>query len=158
MIRISHPTIVDVLLIGVVAFLLLCLWVNFLGAQGYPNEIRGDYLKTVMAWNWAKGTKPDAQGFRIYCGDADNTDGGMWFATEFVTIPDKTARNYLIGSLISETLTAYGKPATTVEGLQTTLLQVKCNVVAYNTAGESSDGIVGVPAEPSNSRFQITGR
>ena len=157
MIRIKHPTIVDVLLIGVVAFLLVCLWVNFLGAQAAPlpnAQIRSDYLKTVMAWTWAKGTKPDALGFRIYCGDVDNTDGGMWFATEFVEIPDKTARNYLIGTLISETLTAYGKPA---DGLAA-LLQIKCKVVAYNTAGESSDGIVGAPAEPRNANFQITGR
>ena len=154
--RSTHPTIVDLLLIGIIAFILL--WATYSFPQGYPNEIRGDYLKTVMAWNWSKGTKPDAQGFRIYCGDVDNVDGGMWFATEFVTIPDKTARNYLIGSLISETLTAYGKSTTAADGVQTTLLQIKCRVVAYNTAGESSDAVVGVPAEPTNTRFQITGR
>jgi len=158
MMRRNHPTVVDVLLLGVVAFLLLCLWINFLGAQNYPNEIRGDYLKTVIAWNWTKGTKPDTQGFRIYCGDIDNTDGDYWFATEFVTVASKSARNYLIGSLISETLTAYGKSTTAADGVQTTLLQIKCRVVAYNTAGESSDAVVGVPAEPTNTRFQITGR
>jgi len=155
--RSKHFAVVNMLLLLVVAFILLWCWVNFLGAQSAPlpnEQIRGDYLKTVMAWTWAKGQKPDALGFRIYCGDVDNTDGGFWFATEFVEIPDKTARNYLIGSLISETLTAYGKPA---DGL-TALLHVKCRVVAYNTAGESSDTVAGVPAEPKNANFQITGR
>lgn len=137
------------LIIGVAAFIIL--WISLSWAQ-LPNEqIRGDYLKTVMVWTWSKGTKPDAQGFRIYCGDVDNTDGGYWFATEFVEIPDKTVRNYLIGTLISQTLTAYGKPA---PGL-TALLHIKCRVVAYNTAGDSSDNIIGVPAEPKSSKFQI---
>ncbi|HEY7416106.1 MAG TPA: hypothetical protein VH593_13010 [Ktedonobacteraceae bacterium] len=155
--RTKHFVAVNMLLLFVVAFILLWCLVNFLGAQSAPlpnEQIRGDYLKTVMAWTWTKGKKPDALGFRIYCGDVDNTDGGFWFATEFVEIPDKTARNYLIGSLISETLTAYGKQT---EGIGL-LLHIKCKVVAYNAAGESSDSIAGVPAEPKNSSFQITGR
>lgn len=144
------------LIIICVAVILMCYKLaNSQSAPPPPNEqIRGDYLKTQMAWNWAKGGKPDALGFRIYCGDYDNKDATYWYSTEYVEIPDKTARNYLIGSLISEVLTHYGKPGPGVDSM----LYVKCLVVAYNSAGESLDGTPGVPANPSNSRFQITGR
>ena len=135
----------------IVVFCLLLAWTAAALAQQPNNAIQGDYFKTVIAWNWSRGKKPDAQGFRIYCGDFDNCDTAFCYYSEFLDVPDRSARSILIGSTIDRLLLHEGKPAPGYAAL----MHVRCVVVAYNAAGESLSGTTGVPNNPTSVRFQI---
>jgi hypothetical protein len=112
---------------------------------------RAIIFKTTIAWNWSMGKKPDARGFRIYCGDFDNCDAAFCYYTESLDAPDRSARSVLIGSTIDRLLLHEGKSAPGY----TALMHVRCVVVAYNAAGESLSGTAGVPNNPTSVRFQI---
>jgi hypothetical protein len=133
----------------IVVFWLFLAWTAAALAQQPNNAIQGDYFKTAIAWNWSMGKKPDAQGFRIYCGDFDNCDTAFCYYSEFLDVPDRSARSILIGSTIDRLLLHEGK---SVPGY-VALMHVRCVVVAYNAAGESLSGAAGVPNNPTSVRF-----
>ena len=137
--------------IKAIVFFLFFAWAGASLAQQPNNAIQGDYFKTVIAWNWSRGKKPDAQGFRIYCGDFDNCDTAFCYYTQSLDVPDRSARSILIGSTIDRLLLHEGKPAPGYAAL----MHIRCVVVAYNAAGESLSGTAGAPNNPTSVRFQI---
>ena len=135
----------------IVVFWLFLAWTAAALAQQPNNAIQGDYFKTAIAWNWSKGKRPDAQGFRVYCGDFDNCDAAFCYYTESLDVPHRSARSILIGSTIESLLLHEGKSAPGYAGL----MHVRCVVVAYNAVGESLSGTAGVPNNPTSVRFQM---
>ena len=137
--------------------LILLLLISFLSlAASPPNEmIQLDLLKVQIYWTWSQGPGlPAATGFKIYCGAAQNlsapsTVGQTFTDVTVVDVPDKLARNYLIGPVILPILTAYGIKTPHYRDL----LLVTCVVSPYNTAGEATDGTIGAPRGVSSTYF-----
>jgi len=138
-----------------IVVMLVCLLL--IGATIPPNETAVfDLVKTQIYWTWSQRTGAPAQGFKIYCAPADNLSppsptGQTISDVTVVDVPSSTARNYLIGPVISPILAAYGGKAPTYA----LLLKVVCVVSAYNQAGESADGVVGAPLPVSSTYFQV---
>ena len=109
---------------------------------GIMPEFLRDDTSVLIAWKWQRGTGPDANGFRLYCGDFDNADATYHYFTEMIEIPDKLARGYLMLPMSSRFITD-----------ATPKMRIRCTVQAYNTIGESDSGLAGVPAEPTDVQF-----
>src|SRR5258706_11078779 len=139
------------IVLGVLSWLLV-------GATPLPPNPRVlmDIMKVTIGWTWARGTGADAQGFRIYCSASGNLSapsitGQVMTDVQLVEVPDKTARNYLIGPVILQILNIYGVKTPTYGDLA----QVTCVVSPYNLAGESTDGVAGSPRPVTSTFFQI---
>jgi hypothetical protein len=118
----------------IVSLLGLLLFSSTISAQSLPDtQIIGNSTGALITWEWTRGSGYQALGFRVYCGQQSN------YYTLMQEIPDRTVRNYLALGVIN------GGTG-----------QWFCRVVAYNNAGESPDGVTGVPPEPRNVRFAIT--
>lgn len=138
------------LLLGTTIYLVL--FFTMLYAQTLPtSQMLNDGAKTVIAWDWTRGSGYNAAGFRIYCGDYYNNsaDGTIGYYTQVQEVPTNTARSYLIWPNIQELAKMEGKAMPPYN----LALRVRCLVVAYNVNGESSDNVKGVPYPPKNIRF-----
>ena len=110
-----------------------------------PDDyFQADYMSAQIVWAWSKGTGGPVTGFHIYCRDFSDTDVDYSYFPIMQDVPSATARQYLIGPVIDQLRSFYSK----------NLIHAVCRVESYNTIGEASDPLVGVPKPAVNVRWQ----
>jgi len=104
------------------------------------------YAKAVALWDFTRLGKPAPLGFRLYCGEFNQqSPDKLWNFYDYMEqVPDPAARSWLLLSLITSLMKDYSPS-----------IHVRCIVVSYNSTGECTDSLKGVPACPVNVRFQV---